>query len=344
MGLLGNRSRLTFGCNKVWGIAPALTEGARRQSERANWIRQCCATAVLTLTAKPNGYYSPATYQMALVAGEMSTKAFTIMGSGAVSAGNLAGGLNGVAPLTGAGVVSSAAGTMVINGAAALGGSGSLVADVTGKLEAVAALLGMGEVTTANLAGVLSMTSDLAGTGDVTAANLVGVLEAVAAITGTGDITLGNLSGAINAIASVSGTGSLTADVIGAWFMVAGLSGAATTDADISALGNIVAALVGSGVLVVSIAAQAGMSADLVVTGDLLSTANVGDAVMAAIVEAGLSLKDVQRLLLAVSAGKTVIDVGSPTHVRFRDQADTTDRVDAEMDGSERTAVTLDPT
>ena len=52
-----------------------------------------------------------------------------------------------------------------------------------------------------------------------------------------------------------------------------------------------------------------------------------------------MRVRPLLRLLLAVAAGKTTID-GST--VAFRDQADTTNRVLAEMTGSERTIVTLD--
>ncbi len=59
-------------------------------------------------------------------------------------------------------------------------------------------------------------------------------------------------------------------------------------------------------------------------------------------IEGGLSGGDVLRVLLAVAAGKTTITGTSPVVVAFRDQADTKDRVRAEMVGSERDAVTVD--
>lgn len=60
------------------------------------------------------------------------------------------------------------------------------------------------------------------------------------------------------------------------------------------------------------------------------------------VVESGLSGAEVLRVLLAVAAGKTNIAAGPPVVVTFRDQADTKNRVRAEMDGSERDAVTID--
>jgi len=59
-------------------------------------------------------------------------------------------------------------------------------------------------------------------------------------------------------------------------------------------------------------------------------------------IEAGMGAGDVLRVLLAVAAGKTAITGTGPVVVTFRDQADTMDRVRAEMTGSERDAVTVD--
>ena len=60
------------------------------------------------------------------------------------------------------------------------------------------------------------------------------------------------------------------------------------------------------------------------------------------LVENGLSVSDILRVLLAVAAGKTDIVGTGPTIVTFRDQADTKNRVRASMTGSERDAVTVD--
>ena len=57
--------------------------------------------------------------RIALLDGAMGTTSVTVLGYGTVTAGNLAGGLNAVAPLTGSGAV-TADGSMVINGVAAM--------------------------------------------------------------------------------------------------------------------------------------------------------------------------------------------------------------------------------
>jgi hypothetical protein len=198
VGLIGNRSRLTFGCNKPWGIAPALTEGARRQSERANWIRQDRATTVLALTAKPDGYYAPAVYQQPLTAGGMGTSSGTIVGSGTVSSASIAGGVNGVASLTGSGDITDAALGLIVSLVASLTGSGDVtVAQLVGIANAQAALTGTGDVTGALLSALGNLLADLIGTGVLSGtARADGYMGA--AINVTGDVlTTANVADAV---------------------------------------------------------------------------------------------------------------------------------------------------
>lgn len=70
-----------------------------------------------------------------------------------------------------------------------------------------------------------------------------------------------------------------------------------------------------------------------------LTADSVASAVWSEIIESGLSASEVLRIVLSVQAGKTTID---GTSVVFRDLGDTKDRVQAEMNGSERTSVILD--
>ena len=63
-----------------------------------------------------------------------------------------------------------------------------------------------------------------------------------------------------------------------------------------------------------------------------------------AIAEGNLTYQGLIRVLLSVAAGPTEIDAsGSPVTVTFKDQSGTKDRVVAEMVGSERVAVDIDP-
>lgn len=80
--------------------------------------------------------------------------------------------------------------------------------------------------------------------------------------------------------------------------------------------------------------------------GGSIDAESVGAAVLGAIVESELSVQQVLRLLLAVSTGKTSItpDDNGGAVVRFRDVADSKDRVVATMDGSERIAIIRDAT
>ena len=75
-----------------------------------------------------------------------------------------------------------------------------------------------------------------------------------------------------------------------------------------------------------------------------LSQDDVTGAVLEALVEPGLTLREAMRIVLAVSAGKTDITpdgMGGAT-VIFRDVNDTRDTVTAVLTGSERTTITLD--
>ena len=63
------------------------------------------------------------------------------------------------------------------------------------------------------------------------------------------------------------------------------------------------------------------------------------------VIESGYTAAEVMRILAAVAVGKTTItDLGGGNAtVAFRDQADTKNRILADMTGSERTDITLDP-
>ena len=77
-----------------------------------------------------------------------------------------------------------------------------------------------------------------------------------------------------------------------------------------------------------------------------LTQGDIEGAVLEGRVEGSITLKQAIRLMLSILAGKTAItDLGDGNAVvRFRDVNDTKDRVAADMDGSQRTHVTLDTT
>lgn len=75
-----------------------------------------------------------------------------------------------------------------------------------------------------------------------------------------------------------------------------------------------------------------------------LSPETLARAVWAELLESGYTAKELMRLLTAVAVGKTDIDTsGASPVVKFRDPADTADRVTATMSGSERASVALNP-
>ena len=87
-------------------------------------------------------------------------------------------------------------------------------------------------------------------------------------------------------------------------------------------------------------------TAGLVVSGSGVTATDktdIRDAVWAAALEGSVTATELLRVIVAFAAGKTVITPGAPGEARvvFRDLADTRDRIDADVVGSERTAVAL---
>ena len=207
-------------------------------------------------------------------------------------------------------------------------GSGSISVDALAVKLAEASLTGDGSLTA--IGGlIVQALADLTGSGEISSANLQAFLAAVAALSGTGSISSSTLTGIGAMLLALSGSGTVT-----------------SASSTLTAIGELEAALL--------------------VTGTGLSTANVGQAVWAAlaasnnttgtmgeklndagsasnpwteVIESGLTAAEILKIILAVQAGKTTI---SGSDVSFRDVDDTKDRVFAEMTGSERTTVTLD--
>jgi len=133
----------------------------------------------------------------------------------------------------------------------------------------------------------------LSGTGDAEGIGGL-IVTLIAAITGSGTVTSANVQAFLSAVASLTGSGSVTANR--------------------SALGALLSALTGSGDIDLTPTAFGELSADLVVTGTGLTTANVGQAVWAKVIEAGFTAEEVLRLIAAVTAGDASgLESGSPT-------------------------------
>jgi hypothetical protein len=238
MGLLGNINRLTLGAFRGWptGGPQPLSVGANYKGYGWKcWIRQCHASTVLALAAKPTGTYPPDSLCPPLIAGEMSARINDI--DSGVTAGNLAGGLNAEAALTGSGDITLADLGLIVSAAASLSGSGDITsADMLGVLQAEASLSGSGTISAAAMGALASLLASLTGSGTVSAAGATATGDMAASITVTGTgLTTGNVGAAVwGAIASsnnVAGTMGALLNAIATPTMYSGsaASGASTS-------------------------------------------------------------------------------------------------------------------
>jgi len=172
-------------------------------------------------------------------------------------------------------------------------------------------IIGEGDLDAA-IAGGRNGAATLAGSGSLTAIGQL-VVSLAATLAGSGDITAADLRAFLNASAALLGA---KADI------TANLSGAGGIDAVATALGT--------------------MAATITSSGDLLTTSNVGNAVLDALngVEDDWTLRQALRIILSALGGK--VDITGNT-VTIRDVNDTVDRITATTDtNGQRTAVTLD--
>ena len=185
------------------------------------------------------------------------------------------------------------------------------------------------------------MSSRIDTTATFSNANLAMGLAAQAALAGDGDVTA-SMGLIVSMIAAITASGTLTADMLGVLILNADLAASGDMTAAMNGLSLLLASVTGSSTTVGDVTGPMSMEADVNVTGAVLTTANVASAVWGAIAEGALSYADLQKILLAVAAGKSV---GFPTTPVFRDTTDTVDRVTATLDGDgNRLTVTIDPT
>lgn len=249
----------------------------------------------------------------------------------------------------------------------ALTGSSGFTASITADGNLALNFTG-GSTLALNISGNGNIIASLAGAGELSAGASL-FLNALCAMTGSGTMAA-DASLLVSMLCAMTGDSIMTASITGQKSMSASMTGTGTLEGNITAFGNMITDLLGSGILSSSVAAIAEMELDIVVTGTGLSTANVGQAVFAALaslnnvpgtmgeklnnagananpwtelIEGSYTAADILRLLSAVAAGKTtIIDLGGgQATVTFRDINDTVDRVIATMDDSERTNVDL---
>lgn len=216
-----------------------------------------------------------------------------------------------------------------------------------GALAARNTMIGSGSVAATVLAVKLAQ-ADLTGSGDLEAIGGL-IVQLVADLVGSGDISDADVQAFLAAVASIGGSGGIT-------------------DAEATGLGELVAALVGSGTTAGSTATGVGeLSADLVVTGTGLTTANVGQAVWAAVaasnnasgtmgeklndagsasnpwtevIEAGYTAAEILRILAAHAAGAaTGLEGANP---QFTGLDGTTVRIDGSYSAGTRSIDALD--
>lgn len=210
------------------------------------------------------------------------------------------------------------------------------------------------------VAGAMSMRP--LGTGTI-AAGLIPTRPMSIDLTGAGDMTA---TGAlvVSMLLAMLGSGSLSASITGYLDMSADLDGSGDLSASMNGIASLAVDLLGQGDLEATIAAYGNMAIDLVVTGTGLTTGNVGGAVweyliggseaqdllaaagaagdpLLGSVEGGLTLRDVQRIMLAALAG-TSERVGST--ITFTSPVDgTTVRISGSFDAdNNRTGVVID--
>lgn len=206
-------------------------------------------------------------------------------------------------------------------------------ASLVSGINNVAALSASCTITNAQLAQIVSLIAAISASGGITNAQLAAITDLVASISATGTITDAQLGAIVSLVASIGATGQFTN---AADFSTAEIS------ASISSLTALSPETLSAAVWNASISAFNSSGT----MGEKLNDAGSATNPWTEVIESGYTATEVLRILLAVAAGKTnIVDLGGGTAtVTFRNQADTKDRVTADMTGSERTTIAIDVT
>lgn len=296
---------------------------------------------IYDLSGVPSGHLDPSSWILPLKAGGMSS--FTFAGATFTAAGAITEGRNidaadtatftATADLTLAVFIDGSATAVFDADNATLGGSidavGSSTAtfsesgDLTGGISAVGSTTFTFDADNATLGAgsPVDGSSSFAFSVGPAAADLYAVL--VGATTATFDAS-GTAIAGMPGVGSSSATFTVpSAELTGPTVSVGSTTVTFYTSSTLWALGNL--------------------------AGDItpyteLSPENLAAAVMSSVVDGTYTVEDVLKILAAVAAGKTTINDlgGGAAEVVFRNLTDALDRVQADMTGSERAAVTLD--
>jgi hypothetical protein len=193
--------------------------------------------------------------------------------------------------------------------------------------------------------GTIVFTQTSADLGQIFAGVASGSISLSAASASLSAIFEGVASGAISfavADATLGGTFSMTASGT----VVFTPSGLLTAKAFMEASAGGATPLSPEGLAAAVWSAAASAYNDAGTMGEKLNDAGSASNPWTEVIESGYTAGEILRLLAAVSFGKSnIIDLGGGSAtVQFRDIADTKDRIEASMVGSERTSITIDET
>lgn len=180
----------------------------------------------------------------------------------------------------------------------------------------------------------LSQIFFLSATGAITTATASAILSSVVNGQGSGTITLSVSSAVIGGILPGSASSSITFSTAALLTAIGHLEAEAGGPTPLSPEGLAAAVW---GALAIDNDEPGTM-------GELLNSSGAAANPWLEVIESGLTAAEVLRIILAVQAGKTNIvdNGGGSATVTFRDVADTKNRVEADMQDSERIDVTLD--
>lgn len=350
------------------------TQNGARRNIYAGEAAVIAGDSIMEKSGIPNGTEPPVSWLMPQKGGGLAS--YTgIRGEGELTLDSLSMGVALDAGLTGSGTISTAVLVLIAALEADMTASGTISsATLTAQANLYAALSGSGSVSNAVLVLLYSMAADLSGSGTISDADLQTIASLAADLDGSGGISAAALGLLTTLAANLTGSGTVSAATLDSiMVLAAALSGSGTvSSASLSMLVSLLANMTGSGSVAGNLKGTLYMEADINVTGSALTTANIATSVWGAltalndepgtmgeqlnnagaggnpwdaVIESGYTAEEVLRILLAVAAGKsTVVDGGGgAATVTFRDTGDTTDRVVAEMQDSNRETVTLDP-
>lgn len=182
MVLLGNYAVVNKSCGRSFAGSTSQDRSNWNTpgSVRNMWVGQAGMNRAYGV---PIGYNPEYSIYDAPSSGGIASRGF-VLGTGTITAGNLAGGRNAEADLSGTGDITDAACGLIVSAVAALTGTGEVTADMLATLQAVADLAGSGDLVGA-LGALAGLAAALAGTGDASAdASAIGSMAGAINVTG----------------------------------------------------------------------------------------------------------------------------------------------------------------